>query len=101
MSATTIESAAKVLRVFKALKGHSLQGVSNSQLAAGLKFSASFVSRAMDTLVAEGMAVRLPNGNYAMSAQALGIAVAHAEEMATASSRIQELSQRVTAAAAR
>lgn len=101
MSATPIEAAAKVLRVLKALKGHSLQGVSNAQLARGLGLSASFVSRAMDTLEAEGLATRLPSGHYALSAAALGIAVAHAEEMAHAGARIHELTQRVAAAAAR
>lgn len=96
-----ITSARKVLRVFKALKGHTLNGVSNAALAKGLGMSASLVSRAVDTLIAEGLAQRLDNGNYALSAAAIGIAVAHAEEMASASARINEISQRVQAAALR
>lgn len=94
-----INSARKVLRVFKALKGHTLNGVSNQALAKGLGMTPSGVSRAVDSLVAEGLVQRLDNGNYALSIMTLQIAQAHANEMASATARIAEINQRVFAGA--
>lgn len=94
-----VTSAQKALRVFKALKGHSLNGISNQALAKGLGMVPSAVSRAMDALIAEGLARRLDNGNYALSIMTLQIAQAHANEMARATERINEINQRVLAGA--
>ncbi len=94
-----INSARKTLRVFKALKGHTLNGVSNQTLAHQLGMPASGVSRAMDSLIAEGLAQRLESGNYALSVMTLQIAQAHANEVARATERITEINQRVLAGA--
>ena len=53
----------------------------------------------IDTLIAEGLAQRLDNGRYAHAVQMLAIAQSHANEMAKASERIQEINQRVAAQA--
>ena len=93
----TSESGARCLRVMKALRGNSLQGLSNGELAKGLNLSPSAVNRSLGTLIAEGFATKLDTGRFALSTSALQIAQAHAEEMARASARINELNQRVAA----
>lgn len=96
---TIIESAAKVLRVLKALKGHTLHGLSNGELASALGEPPSAITRAVDTLIAEGLAQRLDSGRVALSVQALQIAQSHANEMARAMDRVHEINQRVAAGA--
>ena len=98
MSDPNINSGAlKVLKVMQAMKGHSLTGVSNTDLAKNLGMSAPTVNRCVNTLIEAGMATQLETGRYALSVQALSIAQAHANEMAKASDRISELTQRVMA----
>ena len=58
----TVSAAARVLRVFKALKGHTVTGLSNAELAQLAHDSPSNITRAMQTLIEEGMAVKLDNG---------------------------------------
>lgn len=95
----TNASAMKVLKVFKALRGHTLHGLSNGELASGLRESPSTVTRALHTLIAEGLVQKLDSGRYAHSVQTLQIAQAHANEMATATNRIAEINARVAAGA--
>lgn len=90
-------SGQKVLRVLKALKGHSLTGLGNGDLAKALNESPATVNRCLNTLVAEGMAMQLDNGRYALSVATLQIAQAHATEISRATNRINELNQRVAA----
>lgn len=93
----TSDSGARVLRVLKALRGHSLHGLANGDLAKGLGESPATINRCLNTLIAEGLAARLDTGRYAPSVQLLQIAVAHANEMSAAQSRIDEIKQRVVA----
>lgn len=95
----TSESALRVLRVMKALKGHSLHGLSNSELAKALEESPANITRYVDTLIEAGLAIRLDTGRFAPGIALLQIAQAHANEMARATDRIHELSQRVLAGA--
>lgn len=97
----TSDSGARILRVLKALKGYSLTGISNGELAKGLGESPSAINRAVNTLIAEGLAVKLDNGRFAPSVALLQIAQAHANEMNTAQHRINEINQRVLAGASR
>lgn len=92
-------SAVKVLRVFKALRGHTIHGLSNGDLSAGLRESPSTVTRALHTLIAEGLVIKLETGRYALSIQTLQIAQAHANEMANVISRVSEINARVAAGA--
>ena len=57
----------RVLRVFKALEAHPLIGLSNKEIADGLGLTPTQVSRDLDDLIAEGLAVKLDNGNFAVS----------------------------------
>jgi DNA-binding IclR family transcriptional regulator len=97
MSIDKANSAARVLRVMKALKGHSLDGISNGELAKALNESPSAITRALQIMIEENMAIKLDNGRFALSVAALQIAQAHTNELARANQRIAELSQRVSA----
>lgn len=99
MSDRTSNSGARVLRVLHALRGKSMTGVSNGELAKALGESPATINRCMNTLISEGFATQLENGRFAMSVKMLQIAQAHASEMAKAQSRIDELTQRVNAGA--
>ncbi|HFG8719833.1 TPA: helix-turn-helix domain-containing protein [Salmonella enterica subsp. enterica serovar Hvittingfoss] len=97
MSENVNTSLRRGLRILKALKGKSLLGLSNKELAKALGESEVNISRAMNALVEEGLAQRLESGRYAPGMQLLYIAQAFSNEMATAQARIAELNQRVLA----
>ena len=97
----TSDSGARILRVLKALKGYSLTGISNGELAKGLGESPANINRAINTLIAEGLAVKLDNGRFAPSIALLQIAQAHANEMGADQHRINEINQRLLAGASR
>ncbi|MGO1000859.1 hypothetical protein [Lysobacter sp. CA196] len=97
-STSAISSAGqRVLRVFKALKGYSIEGVSNGDLARGLSDSPANVTRALATLIEEGLAIKLENGRFAHSVQTLQIAFAHAAAVDRIQARVSELQQRLAA----
>ncbi|EAO8388466.1 helix-turn-helix domain-containing protein [Salmonella enterica subsp. enterica serovar Thompson] len=85
------------LRIMKALKGKSLHGLSNRELAKALGESDANITRAMGVLIAEGMVQRLETGRYVPGMQLLYIAQAFSNEMAAGQARIAELNQRVLA----
>ncbi|OWJ91090.1 IclR family transcriptional regulator [Pseudomonas sp. A46] len=97
----TNDSAMRVLRVLKALKGHTLRGLSNVELAKALDESPANITRYLATLVEAGFATKLDTGRYAPGIALLQIAQAHANEMAEAQNRINEINQRVLAGASR
>ncbi|HBV4911584.1 TPA: helix-turn-helix domain-containing protein [Serratia marcescens] len=93
----TSSSGARILRVLKALRGHALNGISNGELASALGESPANINRALNTLIEEGLAMKLDNGRFAPGVQLLQIAMAHSNEMARAQDRINEINQRVMA----
>ncbi|MBZ9610780.1 helix-turn-helix domain-containing protein [Rheinheimera maricola] len=90
-------SGLKVLKVLKALSGHSLTGLSNSELASGLNESPATVNRCLNTLIEAGLAIQLDNKRYAHGVAMLQLAQGHATEISRATNRINELNQRVAA----
>ena len=90
-------SATRALKILKALKGHTLTGLSNNDLAKALDDTPSNITRAIDVLVSEGLVTKLETGRFSLSIQALQIAVAHAEEVNRANNRISEINQRIYA----
>ncbi|MBG6289685.1 helix-turn-helix domain-containing protein [Pseudomonas nitroreducens] len=91
-------SAARVLRVLKALRGHTLRGLSNTELAQALGESPANITRYMDVLIAEGFVTRYGDtGRFAPSIAFLQYAVATAEELNRGAARIQEMSARISA----
>jgi len=95
MTATPSTSALRALRVLKALKGHSLTGLSNGEIAAATGESAPNVTRALAALIAEGLATRLDNGRYAHDMALLQIAQAHYHHIDTITRRAAEMNQRM------
>lgn len=95
----TTDSGAKVLKVLMALRGHSLTGLSNGQLAKALGESPSTINRCLNTLIEAGLATKLDSGLFAHGVMMLQIATAHANEMSRAQMHIDQLTQRVQAGA--
>lgn len=90
-------SALKALTVLKALKGHTLVGLSNNELATALGETPTTINRCLNTLIEAGLATKLDTGRFALSVGMLQIAQAHANEMSRATDRINELQQRIHA----
>jgi len=90
----TIKAAEKVLKVFKALRGYSLQGISNRDLAEKLNESPSQITRALQTLVSEGLAKKDENDLYTLGTSVVQIAKQHLAEVERAKARIAEIEQR-------
>ncbi|MGE4265787.1 MAG: winged helix-turn-helix domain-containing protein [Desulfovibrio sp.] len=99
MPKATWTSARRCLRVLKALKGHSVHGLSNAQLAEGLGETPTNICRALSVLEEEGLVTRLETGRWAHSVVMLQIAQAHAVAMSTASDRLMEINRRVAVGA--
>lgn len=95
----TTDSGARVLKVLIALRGNTLTGVSNGELAKALNESPATINRCLNTLIAEGLAIKLDSGRYAHSVKMLQIATAYVAEMERMQSRITEINQRVAAGA--
>jgi len=91
---STVKSAEKVLKVLKALRGHSLQGVSNQELAKKLEESPSQIYRALQTLVAEGLVKKDENDLYTLGTALVQMAKAHDNEIERAKARIAEIEHR-------
>lgn len=92
----TNDSARRTLRVLKALRGHTLAGLSNTELAKALGESPANITRYMDTLIESGFATRLATGRFAPSIGFLQYAMATAEELQRAQARITEIQARIT-----
>lgn len=89
----------RTLRILNVLKGKTLSGMSNTEIAAATKIPAPTVTRILAVMVEENFAMQLDNGRYALSVRMLGIAQSHADEMERAQTKIGELTHRVKAAA--
>lgn len=89
----------RTLRIISVLKGKTLSGLSNTEIAAATKIPAPTVSRILATMVDEGFAIQLDNGRYALGIRMLQIAEATAIELDKGQGRINELKQRVRAGA--
>ena len=85
----------RVLRVFKALEAHPIIGISNKEISDGLGISPVHVSRDLDDLIAEGVVVRLENGNFAYSIKTLQIAERFRRQHERLQSKLEEIGKRV------
>ena len=85
----------RVLRVFKALEAHPIIGISNKEISDGLGISPVHVSRDLDDLIAEGLVVRLENGNFAYSIKTLQIAERFRRQHERLQSKLEEIGKRV------
>ncbi len=96
---TTQVVALRTLEVLKLLKGHTLTGLSNGQIADALSLTPSAVSLALNSLEATGLAAKLENGRYAHSVGMLQIAQAHADHIGRMQGKINEINARIHAGA--
>ena len=84
-----------MLKVFKALEGHPIIGISNKEISDGLGIPPASVSRDLEDLIAEGLVVKLDNGNFAYSIKTLQIAERFRKQQERLQSRIAEIGRRV------
>ncbi|CAM2820484.1 helix-turn-helix domain-containing protein [Glaesserella parasuis] len=95
-----INSTQRALRILKALKGRTLTGLSNKELADRLNESPVNITRSLQALIAEGLVVKLEEtGRFALSIQMLQIAVTHQRDTEKMQARMAEMDQRVNAGA--
>lgn len=93
------KSALRILEIVKLLKGRSLTGLSNSEIAKTLKTSPQNISRDLATLVEAGFAAKLDGDRYALGIALLQIAKAHDLELERGRRKIEEIESRVNAGA--
>lgn len=86
----------RVLRVFKALDAHPIIGISNKEIADGLELSPVQVSRDLEDLIAEGLVVRLDNGNFAYSVKTLQIAERFRRQQERLTAKLKEIQDRIS-----
>ncbi|MBE9577871.1 MULTISPECIES: helix-turn-helix domain-containing protein [Moraxella] len=89
----TLKSAEKVLSTLKAMRGHTLTGVSVSELVKQTGETPSQVCRYLATLVSQGFVRQDDNGLYYLSVAFVQIATAHKKEIELAEARIHEIRQ--------
>ena len=94
-SNNTSNKGSRVLRVLKALDAHPIIGVSNKEIADGLGISPTHVTRDLNDLIAEGLVVKLDNGNFAYSVAMLQIAERFRQQQENMQAKLAELNQRV------
>ena len=87
----------RLLKVLKALKGQAVTGISNKEIADVLGLSPVDVSRDLEDLIEEGLAIKLDNGRFAHSVQMIQIAQAYATQIARIQGQITEMNQRIAA----
>ena len=87
----------RILKVFKALEAHPIIGISNKEIADGLGISPAYVTRDLKDLIAEGLVVKLDNGNFAYSVKTLQIAERFRRQQERMLSKLREVEQRVEA----
>lgn len=84
----------RLLKVFKALEAHPIIGISNKEISDALGLSPTQVSRDLDDLIAEGLAVRLDNGNFAYGMKTLQISERFRRQQEDLERRLAEVLQR-------
>lgn len=91
---STVKSVSKALKVLKALRGHSLSGITITELSSQLNESPSQTYRYLQTLIDSGFANQLDDGKYVLGTTLIQIAKAHDTEIQRAQDRIAEIIQR-------
>ena len=89
------EKGTRLLKVFKALEAHPIIGISNKEISDGLGISPVHVSRDLEDLIAEGLVVKLDNGNFSYSIKTLQIAERFRRQHERLQSKIAEVGKRV------
>lgn len=88
------KKGSRVLKVFKALEAHPIIGISNKEISDGLGLSPTQVSRDLDDLIAEGLVVKLDNGNFSYSIKTLQISERFRRQQEDLERRLAEVMRR-------
>ena len=91
----TNKKGCRMLKVFKALEEHPIIGISNKEISDGLGIPPASVSRDLEDLIAEGLVVKLDNGNFAYSIRTLQIVERFRQQHERLQSKIAEIGNRV------
>ena len=84
-----------MLKIFKALDGHTIHGLSNKEIAEIVGTTPVNVVRDLEDLISEGFVERMDNGRFVHGMQVLKIAVAHQREVQKMRARLDEVEQRI------
>lgn len=95
----TSASIARVASLLKLLKGHTLIGLTLTDLAKAIKSPPSTTLRTLQNMAASDLVTQLDSGRWALSIAMLQIAESHHREMSRASERMNNLIHRVEAGA--
>lgn len=87
----------RVLRVLKALRGHSIEGLSNTELSQLLDESPVNITRAVQELMDEGLVSKLVNGKFVHSLEVELMGVTHLLLLQDVKARIKHLKTLPTA----
>jgi DNA-binding IclR family transcriptional regulator len=98
-TSNTQSTAIRALKILTMLKGHTLTGLSNKQLAEALSEAPSAIALSLNSLESEGYVSQLENGRYAHSVALLQIAEAHRSHVERFQGRINEMNARIHAGA--
>ena len=85
----------RILKIFKALHGHTIHGLSNKEIAEIVGTNAVNVVRDIEDLISEGFVERMDNGRFRLGIQVLKISKAHENEVKKVRARIDEMEQRI------
>lgn len=96
----TNTSQVRILKIINCLKGHAIDGLSNTDIATMIKDSKANVSRTLDVMIAEGFAVKHEEtGRFSLSKKMISIATSTMLELDKAEAKINEIRQRIIAGA--
>lgn len=98
-TSNTQSTAIRALKILLLMKGHTLTGLSNKQLAESLDEAPSAIALSLNSLESEGFVAQLENGRYAHSVALLQIAEAHRQHVERFQGRINEMTARIHAGA--
>lgn len=95
MSTYTNEGQQRILALITLLAGHEITGLAPSDIARQQQCNPSLVTRDLDNLKTAGFAEQIPETNrWRLSPQIVQISIRHAQALATAQDRLNEVRSR-------
>ena len=90
-----INGTQRALRILKALKGRTMDGLSNKDLCEAIDETPVNITYATAILESEGFLRKLPTGNWTLSFALLNLAVCYEQDMQAVNERFNEMRHRV------
>lgn len=85
----------RILKIFKALHGHTIHGLSNKEIAEIVGTNAVNVVRDIEDLISEGFVERTYDGRFRYGIQVLKISRSHENEFKKMRAHLDEVEQRI------